>query len=46
MAKRADLMRELMGTGHIVSPGITATQAGGVVQVVVLQLDERGLAAL
>lgn len=46
MAQRAHLVRELMGTGHIVSSGVTATQAGGVVKVVVLQLYERRLATL
>lgn len=39
-------MRELMSTGHIVSSGITTAETGGIVQVVVLQLDERRFAAL
>lgn len=39
-------MGELMGAGHIVPTWVTATQAGRVVQIIVLQLDERRFATL
>lgn len=35
-----------MSTGHVVPTGITTAETGGIVKVVVLQLDERRFAAL
>lgn len=39
-------MGELMGAGHVVPTWVTATQAGRIVQIIVLQLDERWFATL
>lgn len=44
--QRTDLMRELMRAGHIMSARVTAPQTRRIVKVVVLELDEGGLAAL
>lgn len=44
--ERADLVRELMGAGHVVPARVTATQTRRIVQIIVLELDEGGLAAL
>lgn len=41
-----DLVRELMRAGDIVAAGISATEAGGIVEVIVLKFNEGGLAAL
>ena len=46
MSERADLVRELMRAGDIVAAGISATEAGGIVEVIVLKFNEGGLAAL
>ena len=48
MATQAtDVLGELVRTGHVVSAGITrGPQSARIVQIVVLELDEGGLAAL
>lgn len=46
MRQRADLMRELVRARYVVTARVTAPQTRGIVQVVVLELDEGGLAAL
>jgi len=44
--QRADLMRELVRAGHVMTARVTAPQTRRIVEVVVLEFDEGGLAAL
>lgn len=44
--QRADLMRELVRAGHVMPARVTAPQTRGIVEVVVLEFNEGGLAAL
>lgn len=46
VSQGADLVRELVRSRYVVSSRISAAQAGGVVEVVVLELDERGFPRL
>lgn len=46
VSQRADLVRELMRAGYIVSARVTAPKTRRIIKVIVLELDEGGFAAL